>query len=66
MTGLIDGVQYRLGCATYVKYEDGFLIENKPPLDRTHLVKSHLDRSNNATEIFLANDKELLAVFFLE
>ena len=65
VTGLIDGVQYRLGCATYVKYEDGFLIENKPPLDRTHLVKSHLDRSNNATEIFLANDKELLAVFFL-
>ena len=50
VTGLIDGMQYRLGCATYINHEDGFQAVNKP---------------KHTTEIFLADNKNLLAVFFL-
>jgi len=52
VTGLIDGVQYRLGCAAYV----ASVLEESP---------ATLDKPKNATEIFLVNDKSLLAVFFL-
>jgi len=52
ITGLIDDVQYRLGCAAYVA-------------DVFDADKINLDQTQHATEIFLANDKELLAVFFL-
>lgn len=53
VTGLINGIRYRLGSADYV--EDVFAT-----------VTSQVDiKSEHATEIFLANDKELLAVFFL-
>ena len=52
VTGLIDGVRYRLGCAAYV--EDVFSD-----------TKITLDKPKHATEIFLANENELLAVFFL-
>lgn len=50
VTGLIDGVQYRLGCAAYVCDAELSILKNK---------------SEHATEIFLANEKEVLAVFFL-
>ncbi len=50
VTGLIDGVQYRLGCAAYVCDTELSILKNKP---------------EHATEIFLANEKEVLAVFFL-
>ena len=49
VTGLVDGVQYRLGCAAYV-HAAGLNIVNK---------------SLHATEIYLADDKEVLAAFFL-
>lgn len=49
VTGLVDGIQYRLGCAAYVDAA-GLNIVNK---------------SKHATEIFLANDKEVLAAFYL-
>jgi len=52
VTGLIDDVQYRLGCAAYIA-------------DVFDADKINLDQTQHATEIFLANDKELLAVFFL-
>jgi len=52
VSGLIDDVQYRLGCAAYVA-------------DVFDADKISLDKTQHATEIFLANDKELLAVFFL-
>ena len=52
VSGLIDGVQYRLGCAAYVA-------------DVFDADKINLNKTQHATEIFLANDKELLAVFFL-
>lgn len=54
VTGLIDNVHYRLGCAAYV--ED---VINE---SRTQI---HLNKPKNATEIFLANDKEVLATFYL-
>jgi Cu2+-exporting ATPase len=50
VTGLIDGIQYRLGCAAYVCDTELSILKNK---------------SEHATEIFLANEKEVLAVFFL-
>lgn len=53
VTGLIKGVRYRLGSASYVE-------------DVLATVTSQADiKSEHATEIFLSNDKELLAVFFL-
>lgn len=52
VTGLIDGVRYRLGCASYV---DDVISESQ--ID--------LDSSQHATEIFLVNEKECLAIFFL-
>lgn len=52
VTGLIGEVKYRLGCAAYVA-------------DVFDADKINLDKTQHATEIFLANDKELLAVFFL-
>ncbi len=48
--GVIDGVHYRLGCAAYVGDVLHSNLKNKP---------------KHATEIFLANDEKLLAVFFL-
>jgi len=51
VTGIVDGTQYRLGCAAYV--DDVLSSESS--------IKQH----QYATEIFLANEKELLAVFFL-
>ena len=55
VTGLIDGVRYRLGCFAFVsdvmsKLKNKDLLEYKP---------------EHATEIYLANEKELLAVFYL-
>lgn len=50
VTGFIDGVQYRLGCITYVNGANRIKVENKPA---------------HATEIFLSNEKETLAVCFL-
>ena len=57
VTGLLDGVYYRLGSASYVKnclsesdIEKLARLENQP---------------SHSTEIYLANDKTLLAVFFL-
>ena len=50
VTGLIDGIQYRLGCAAYVCNAELSILKNK---------------SEHATEIFLANEKEVLAVYFL-
>ena len=52
VTGLIDGVQYRLGCAAYVA-------------DVNDASENIVDKPKHATEIFLANDNELLAVFYL-
>jgi len=52
VSGVIEGVQYRLGCAAYVAN----VLEELPAM---------IDKSKNATEIFLAKDKTLLAVFFL-
>lgn len=52
VTGLIDGVQYRLGCATYIA------DVNEAPKNIEGVAK-------RTTEIFLANDNELLAVFYL-
>ena len=55
VTGLVDGVRYRLGCAAYI--EDGIKgLENK--LNTEHEIQ-------HATEIYLANEEKLLAVFFL-
>ena len=52
VSGIINGAHYRLGCAAYVDdvFEYSELSSNKP---------------KHATEIFLANEKEVLAVFFL-
>lgn len=52
VSGLIGDVRYRLGCAAYVA-------------DVFDADKINLNKTQHATEIFLANDKELLAVFFL-
>lgn len=54
VTGLIDGVRYRLGCAAYV--ED---------VINSSQSQSNKDKPQHATEIFLANEKECLAAFFL-
>ena len=51
---LIDGVRYRLGCAAY--------IEDVINSSRNNINK---DKPHHATEIFLANEKECLAVFYL-
>ena len=55
VTGLIEGERYRLGCAGYVtdvmgEFQHHFNNENS---------------SAHSTEIFLANDKEVVAVFYL-
>lgn len=55
VTGLIDGVQYRLGSASYIEN----IIENSQSQTYLENTVSH------STEIYLANDKTLLAVFFL-
>ena len=52
VTGVIDAVQYRLGCAAYVA-------------DVNKDSKNIVDKPKHATEIYLANDKEILAVFYL-
>ena len=52
VTGLIDGVQYRLGCAAYIA-------------DVNETPENIKATSMHATEIFLANENELLAVFYL-
>ena len=57
VTGLIDGMQYRLGCAAYVEAETQ-TSQNQTP-------ENLKDKSLHATEIFLANEKQILAVFFL-
>ncbi|MDH5600681.1 MAG: heavy metal translocating P-type ATPase [Gammaproteobacteria bacterium] len=49
VTAQVDGVQYRLGCATYVADVDLSLHE----------------QSRHSSEIFLADDKRLLAAFSL-
>lgn len=54
VTGFIDGVRYRLGCAAYV--ED---------VINSSQSQSNKDKPQHATEIFLANEKECLAAFFL-
>lgn len=55
VTGSIAGVQYRLGCATYI--EQGFKL-NGTQLNVEHKMK-------HSTEIYLANNEKLLAVFYL-
>lgn len=52
VTGEINGICYRLGCAAYVDdvINDSIININKP---------------KHATEIFLASEKECLAVFYL-
>lgn len=50
VTGIINGIQYRLGCAAYVAYVNPSNIKDKP---------------QHATEIYLANDEKLIAVFYL-
>ena len=52
VTGLIDGIQYRLGCAAYVEAVDSIATNLK-------------DNPQHATEIFLANENEVLAAFYL-
>ena len=54
VTGLIDNARYRLGCAAYV--EDVINISQ---------TQVDLNKPKNATEIFLANNKEVLAAFYL-
>lgn len=49
VTGMINGMQYRLGCASYVG----------------NMVDGSLIKSEHSTEIFLADNEKLLAVFFL-
>jgi Cu2+-exporting ATPase len=57
VTGLIEGVRFRLGCAAYVD----------DILKRAHdeQGKSYFEKSQNATEIFLVDNKNVVAVFFL-
>lgn len=55
VTGLIDGIQYRLGNAPYVK--DVF----NQTIDEFHFG----NESSHATEIYLANEKTIIAIFFL-
>lgn len=55
VTGLIDGIQYRLGNAHYVK--DIF----NQTIDEFHFG----NESSHATKIYLANEKTIIAVFFL-
>ena len=55
VTGLVNGVRYRLGCASYI--ELGFK-ESINKLNIEHKTK-------HATEIYLANEEELLTVFYL-
>ena len=52
VTGLIDGIQYRLGCAAYIS-------------DVHETSENIVGTAKHATEIFLANENELLAVFYL-
>ena len=52
VTGLIDGIQYRLGCASYIA-------------DVNESSENIINKSKHATEIFLATENELLAVFYL-
>ena len=51
VTGVIDGIQYRLGCAAYV--------------DDVLTAETSINKLQYATEIFLATKTELLAVFYL-
>ncbi|MCW8987656.1 MAG: heavy metal translocating P-type ATPase [Gammaproteobacteria bacterium] len=55
VTGLIDGTRYRLGCAAYI--EGGLNV----PVN----YKEHGDLPRHSTEIYLANEDALIAVFFL-
>ncbi|MDH5660547.1 MAG: heavy metal translocating P-type ATPase, partial [Gammaproteobacteria bacterium] len=55
VTGLVNGVRYRLGCASYI--ELGFK-KSANKLNIEHKTK-------HATEIYLANEEELLTVFYL-
>ncbi len=52
VTGQIDGAQYRLGCAAYVQ----------DALNKNH---AEINKTGEATVIFLAKETMLLAVFFL-
>lgn len=62
VTGLIEGVQYRLGCAAYIEAINNS-SQNQTTLNPTSLNLK--DKPQHATEIFLANEKNILAVFFL-
>ena len=57
VTGLINGIQYRLGCAAYV--------EAIAKTSENQTASNLKDKPQHATEIFLADDKKILAVFFL-
>jgi len=52
VTGIINGIQYRLGCASYVEAIDNISTNLK-------------DNPQHTTEIYLADEKNILAVFFL-
>ncbi len=55
VTGLINGIQYRLGCAAYV--EGGIEFEKNQ--------SSAENKPEHSTEIFLADENKLLAIFYL-
>ena len=57
VTGMIDGIHYRLGCEAYVK---DVICDAQTDSTRLSMAKPH-----HATEIFLVNEKECLAVFYL-
>lgn len=57
VTGLIDGIQYRLGCAAYV--------EGVAKTSQSQTLSNLKDKPQHATEIFLADEKQILAAFFL-
>ncbi|MDH5396374.1 MAG: HAD-IC family P-type ATPase, partial [Gammaproteobacteria bacterium] len=49
VTGMVDGTQYRLGSRGYV----------------SDVAANHQSQSTSTTEIYLASDKQLIAVFYL-
>lgn len=59
VTGIINGSRYYLGCAAYI--ESSIKTATDTWLDSTVLN----DTPKHATEIFLASEDKLLAVFFL-
>lgn len=55
VTALIKGIRYRLGCASYI--ESGIKVSTHQSIRE--------DQARHSTEIFLANEDQVLAVFYL-